>query len=353
MKYKLNVIASVCMMGTLMGCAQLKLGKPEAGSSSPPLRTQVNSMPVDVAAAGAMTAEMPSDQAFYLLGLAAQGSGQVSLAAERYRQVLERTPHHVGALNALAVIYAQSDRTDDALKVFALALREAPSAHIYNNTGYTLLRAGRLEEAELALKEALNLEPSSVRMLQNLALLEKAKAERLPQATLADAPMSSVDGDVVAPRLVAVAPSVYELQTVPATTESKLPPALAASGEVTPAVAAKAPNAELRGVRLEVANGAGISHLARRTADRLATEGALALRLTNALPYTQQETEIQYANGQEIAARALQSRLPVTARLVPSDRLNPRVQVRLVLGHDTIGKVVAAWLDTGLIEKTV
>lgn len=104
---------------------------------------------------------------------------------------------------------------------------------------------------------------------------------------------------------------------------------------------------ELRGVRLEVSNGVGISNLARRTADRLATEGVLTVRLTNAKPYRQAKTEIQFVTGQGLAAQALQSRLPVAACAVAASRLNAGVQVRLVLGHDVTGRALAEWLDAG------
>lgn len=110
-------------------------------------------------------------------------------------------------------------------------------------------------------------------------------------------------------------------------------------------LAAMAARAELRGVRLEVSNGVGIRKLARRTADRLATEGVLTVRLTNVRPYRQAKTEIQFVTGQGLAAQALQSRLPVAARAVPASQLSAGVQLRLVLGHDAAGKSVAAWLD--------
>ena len=103
----------------------------------------------------------------------------------------------------------------------------------------------------------------------------------------------------------------------------------------------------LRDVRLEVSSGVGIANLARRTADRLAVMGVVTARLTNARPYRQQKTEIQFAMGQGLAAQALQSRLPMAAPVVPASRLDSGTQLRLVLGHDLAGKAIAAWLDGG------
>jgi hypothetical protein len=84
--------------------------------------------------------------------------------------------------------------------------------------------------------------------------------------------------------------------------------------------------------------------LARRTAHQLAGLGVATARLTNAKPYRQARTEIQFVAGQGSAAEALQSRLPVAAHTVPASRLDAGVQLRLVLGHDAAGKAIAAWI---------
>jgi hypothetical protein len=339
MKFELNAIASVSLLGTLLGCAPLMPGTPLAGSALAPSRGQASTVPVKVAQANAVTPATPSSDALYTLGLTAHGAGQIALASQRYAQALKLAPDHVGALNGLAVIYAQSDRTDEALKLFARASELAPaSAHIRNNAGYALLRDGRLEEAEIALNKARELDPSNAQTQQNLALLASAKAKH-PSAGLA---VQSEAGDKDGPRLVVVAPNVFELQAPTSTAAEAAGPV---QGTTRPSGKDLAPGAELRGVRLEVSNGVGINKLARRTADRLATEGVLTARLTNALPYRQVKTEIQFVTGQALAAQALQSRMPVATQAVAASRLNAGVQLRLVLGHDMAGRAIAAWLD--------
>ena len=348
MTHKLKTVASVSILGTLLGCTSIMPGGHVAGSAAVPFRVPANVLPVKVGATSAVTPAMPSHVALYTMGRAAHGTGELKLAAHRYEQVLEIVPDHVGALNALAVIYAQSDRTDQALELFARARQLAPSAaHLRNNTGYVLLLVGRLDEAELTLKRARELDPFNVQTLQNLELLKTAQAERQPVNPVV------LEG----PRLVVVAPNVYELQTpsrsavgaiqvVAGLTGSNLPQEQALSREVK---ASHAPTAVsgLRGVRLEVSNGAGISYLARRTADRLAVMGVATARLTNARPYLQRKTEIQFVKGQELAAQALQSRLPMAALAIRVSQLDSSVQLRLVLGHDVAGKTIATWLDGG------
>ena len=336
MKFKLNAIASVSLMGTLLGCAPLMPGTPLAGSALAPSRGQASTVPVKVAQASAVTPATPSSDALYTMGLTAHGAGQIALASQRYAQALKIAPDHVGALNGLAVIYAQSDRTDEALKLFARASELAPaSAHIRNNAGYALLRDGRLDEAEIALNKARELDPSNAQTQQNLALLASARA--------ADEPAVQAGvGERAGPRLVVVAPNVFELQVPTSTAAEAAGPVQGTTG---PSGKDLSPGTELHGVRLEVSNGVGINKLARRTADRLATEGVLTARLTNALPYRQVRTEIQYVTGLALAAQALQSRMPVATHAVAASRLNAGVQVRLVLGHDMAGRAIAAWLD--------
>ncbi|MBE0474937.1 LytR C-terminal domain-containing protein [Rhodoferax sp.] len=351
MKFKLNAIASACLLGTLLGCAPLTPLAPLADASAVPTRSQTGTVPVKVAPANAVTPETPSAQALYSLGLIAHGAGQLALAGQHYAQALKMVPDHLGALNGLAVIYAQTDRTFDALKLFAYAIELAPaSAHIRNNAGYALLREGRLDEAESALNKARELDPNNAQTQQNLALLASARAKH--KATeLAGQPAA---GDKDGPRLVVVAPNVFELQAptnapaeaggpareTSAPVGKDLSPGSAIS--VMPAMSAAS---DLRGVRLEVSNGVGITRLARRTADRLATEGVKTARLTNAKPYRQAKTEIQYPPDQAQAARALQSRLPVATQIVLAKQLNARVNMRLVLGHDMAGKAITAWLE--------
>ncbi|MEZ5645228.1 MAG: tetratricopeptide repeat protein [Burkholderiaceae bacterium] len=102
---------------------------------------------------------------------------------------------------------------------------------------------------------------------------------------------------------------------------------------------------DIRGVKLEIANGVGVERLARRTADRLAREGVVTARLTNAKPYRQERTQIEYAPGQHDAVQALAARLPVPVALVPVAELERDMSLRLVLGQDAVGRTLASWLD--------
>ncbi len=161
----------------------------------------------------------------------------------------------------------------------------------------------------------------------------------MPQQAQADEYAEHAAG----PHVVQVAPQVYALQPAASSSIEAPPPPVAAAIQQ---VAATIPAVQsLRGVRLEVSNGVGITRLARRTADRLASTGLVAARLTNAKPYRQATTEIQFGAGQEQMAQALKAHLPVAAKVVAIGHLQPGIQMRLVLGHDLTAKAVTAWLD--------
>lgn len=268
------------------------------------------------------------------LGRAAHDKGELALAEARYAQALAKQPAHAGALNAIAVIYAQSGRFEQAVAAFERALALDPqAAHVHNNLGYALLLAGRLAEAESELERALALNPASALTQKNMALLAQAKERTAAAARSA--------GETAGPALVAVAPNVYELRDAAAPLAA--PQALTAAAAATPPVR---PQAALRGMRLEVSNGVGIRHLARRTGERLAPTGLVTARLTNQPGYRQQKTEIQYSEGHRDTAGALAGHLPLTPQLVAVKRLERNVQVRLVLGHDLAGKAIAAWAES-------
>lgn len=322
-------------------------------------------------------------QSSYALARQAHEMGQLNTAARHYRRVLALEAGHVGALNGLGVILAQDGRTAEAIELLVKARDLDPKAgHVQNNLGYTLLRERRLDEAEVALRLARELQPLSQQTLRNLALLDKARSE---QAQVASAPFQSAEAPEEArvadagPQIVTVAPQVYELRLSGALSMAQAggPAAPAAPpsegreiAEITP-MPAPEPGHRLvfsremasftRSVtgpadgasRLEVSNGAGVSRLARRTADRLEREGVVSARLTNASHFRYPQTRIEYLPGQDAAVQAVVDRLPVPVKLVPVARLDRNMSLKLVLGQDATGKSIAAWLDAGEAPRVV
>lgn len=347
--------------GTLMGCTQLSM----LLSPGDPAVAQSTKGTTAVARANKPSSNIATPasavDAWFLQGKTAHGAGELVRAEEQYGKVLEKDPAHVGALNAMGVLYAQTHRLDQAVALFHRALSAEPQAsHVYNNLGYALLLAGRLDEADSALQRALDLSPARPSTLKNRELLAQAKLARavaLQPVTEANA-QPSPSGQ----KIVEVAPNVYELRDKPvavaavpsravptaAVAAASTPPAereVARAGGARSSVPQPADAAALRGVKIEVSNGVGIRYMARRTAERLAPMGLVTTRLTNQTGFRQTQTEIQFGAGQQNAAVALSAKLPVAVQAVPARVLGQNVQMRLVLGHDLAGKAIAAWLQ--------
>jgi len=391
-------IFSFLSASTLLGCAQPSLAPAPAqlSAAGPQLTALPRVQPIE-----RISSPVSQVEELFIRGRSAQAAGQWALAEERYLQVLGRQPLHLGALNAIAVVYAQTERNDKAIEYFRRALELDPKAsHVHNNLGYALLLAGRLDESEAELKLARELSPSNWQTGQNLELLARTQ-ERV----------------VTGPQLVEVGRNVYELRDrpgaavpqaqasaqakAPVKAQAKVPEPVQAilpqkaeartPTKVQEPVQAKAPvkvqpkvqalaqesmpqktqvkvqtkvqdpvqarsvvqvketvsSPSLQGVRIEVSNGVGIRYLARRTADRLAPTGVVTARLTNQLPYQQSKTEIQFGNGQKSAALALSGSFPVAVKTVASNALVRNIQLRLVLGHDLVGRAIVAWLESG------
>jgi hypothetical protein len=101
------------------------------------------------------------------------------------------------------------------------------------------------------------------------------------------------------------------------------------------------PNASLRvsnikNSRIEVANGNGITGMAKRISNVLNQQGISVSRLSNERPYKQLETKIQYRAGYETAASNLKNALKGHATAVLTPSLSANLDIRLLLGKDVI-----------------
>lgn len=345
MSYYLKLL-TVLSTGTLLGCSSLS----QAPTKREPLADARSSVLNRVKSAEYRASPSVEIENLWLQGRLAQGQGQLAQAENHYAQILKKQPTHPSALNALAVIYAQTNRLDQAIRMLEQALALQPQAsHLFNNLGYALLLAGHLDEAQAALNQAQALNPSSTLTQQNMVLLAQARQHG---ATLLIEPAASAAEPVKeGASLVAVAPNVYELR-IPASTPLPTMSARAAASATGTVADGKNESAALgsrdalRDVRLEVSNGVGVRHMARRTAERLATLGVVTTRLTNQPGYQQIKTELQFNAAGKNAAQALVQKLPQAPRMVAGQRLYGDVQLRLVLGHDQVGKAMISWLET-------
>ncbi len=314
MKNHFSLFATLCA-SALMGCSPIAL---VSATSSP----QVD----------APSGSKSEVEALFTQARAAQEAGQMQQAEVQYGHVLKKQPAHVGAINSMAVIYAQTARVEQAIALFHRALDIDPkAAYVHNNLGYTLLCLGDFEQAYAQLALAFALNPASPQTRKNI--------QRLAQDFGRVTGMESSNADTAAQApdrsksvLTAIAPNVFVLQSWPA-------------ASMEPMSVARLEGA-LDGVRIEVTNGAGIRYLAKLTATRLSALGAIPARLTNQTHFRQARTEIQFSPGQEDKAVTLSASLPLAVSYAASNGLRRDIQVRLILGHDMVGRVITSWLES-------
>ncbi len=161
--------------------------------------------------------------------------------------------------------------------------------------------------------------------------------------------------------LVQIVPYVYELRlkqpnaTVFAAAKPEKPVAATATATASVTVAPTAVSSVLEmpsptvlpsitlalSSRIEVANGNGVTGMAKRISGVLGRQGINVSRLSNELPYKQLETKIHYRAGFEKTAAGLKNALNGHAVVVLTPSLSLKADVRLVLGRDAIAHMAS------------
>jgi Flp pilus assembly protein TadD len=294
-------------------------------------------------------------------------------------------PDHVTSLGAALL---QLGQREAAVAAFARAAELQPgNARALNNHAYALALTGQPEQAAPLLRQALSIDPTHARAQANLAWVDQqiATAGRSgprelaatppagPTAATANAPSagSATTADpVAAVTRVAVSPSFEDIvNREPPAAGSSVSSRSPSSEEPSPAVAAQQQTPDVTGRavatsesaaaapvvvpaptvdaaatsvparsiapgRLAIANGVGITGAAAGLDRHLASQGLVAARLQNVVPYRTAETTIEYRPGFGAAARQVARSMPASTTLVETPTLDARFDVRVVLGHD-------------------
>ena len=271
-------------------------------------------------------------EALYRIGRQHQARFDYLRASAAFREALRQEPALVEARNALGVMLSTQGRYNEAIVEFHAAIELAPDrAYLHNNLGYAELLRGAPAAAQAALEIADRLEPGQARTQRNLQAARLGAQREAPRTR---APVVAPLPPAAPPRLlptaptrlnpgvVEVAPQVFELQLAAAT--------------VTVA-RAQAPASDPAGKAfgLEVANGNGITGMAKRVSAALRRVGIRTARLTNQRPFNQALTQIQYRGNYAAEAARLGKELKSSA-LVLNDQLPAGVHVKLVLGRDSL-----------------
>ena len=105
-------------------------------------------------------------------------SGELSRAAELYRNTLEDNPDDADAWHLLGVISHQQQNNDLALKLINLAIEIRPNIpDFHNNLGKVHWALGDADAADFQYRQALKLNPVHVKALNNLTGLLRARGQ--------------------------------------------------------------------------------------------------------------------------------------------------------------------------------
>ncbi|HEY9277240.1 MAG TPA: LytR C-terminal domain-containing protein [Methylotenera sp.] len=370
MNAKHKILPAVCCIALMSSCAS---------------NQSTSAAPWTIKTTAVTKSSNDKPEAMYQLGRYYQGQNRFTEAVNAYLKALNADANFVEARNGLGVVYSRQGKYREAIEAFQAAIQQAPkAAHLYSNMGYAYYLQGEYAESVKALQQATALDPKNQRALNNLgqayakagnttrsalAFAEAISVEK-PDNTKAVAPTQSAPANVtniaevpvadtsvtttlaqdtqilaipkdrgvirtansaslVLPveesraKLVAVAPHVSELQLRPQSAE-------------TVQVASVEGSQDLQKVRLEVANGNGVSGAAGKVSKFLRGQGYAAARLTNQKPYKTKTTQIYYRSGYEAQAQLLQSKLLDAPKLVERNDMRANVSVRVVLGKDMV-----------------
>lgn len=333
---------------------------------------------------------------FYQLGKYHLERGNLDFARSAYEASIVLDGQQLEARNALAALDATQGKLDSAEALLIQIVADFPEvAHPHNNLGYVYYLQSNFEAAQRTLQRAIALDAGNERARNNLnavnialARLGNRDAVVVAQAATPEqqiAQTSESVASVVAAELatatpiearaqslaiistplqrlaeriepqarmemVQIVPNVFELRLKPITASNNTvlaglkdttPEPLSAVAEVLatllPSVSSVPTSAAAaKTSRIEVANGNGVTGMAKRISSVLSRQGISVSRLSNDLPYKQLETKIQYRAGFEKTAANLKNALKGHAVTVFTPTLSANSDVRLVLGKDAI-----------------
>ena len=270
-------------------------------------------------------------QAYLAAGRYFEGSRDWPRAAQSYRKATERDASSEAAWDGLGRTLVSAGRLDEAEAALRQAVALAPKrARAHNNLAYVLLLKDQPAPALAALDEALALDPSHA-----LARANRDEAMTRLAATRPETTTATATAIVMSP------PPALDTAPIPALDTAPIPATRLPTTELATIAAAASlgqalspPDGCAPPKRLEVSNGMGATGMAARVEGWLSQRGLPRARLTNQPAYDVVRTRVDYAAGQAAAARCVALALPAGVTTALSERAGLRGDVRLVLGRD-------------------
>jgi Tfp pilus assembly protein PilF len=115
----------------------------------------------------------PTDAALiYNIGQCSERLGELELAENSYREVLQKVPGHAPSRHALVAVLVKRERAGEARRLVDDWLAQNPnSAAARSADGWLLLQTGDTLRARTRFQEALTLDPRDVKALTELGLI--------------------------------------------------------------------------------------------------------------------------------------------------------------------------------------
>ncbi|MBB3281984.1 LytR C-terminal domain-containing protein [Mitsuaria sp. BK037] len=286
-------------------------------------------------------------QAYLAAGRYFEGSRDWPRAAQSYRKATERDASSEAAWDGLGRTLASAGRLDEAEAALRQAVALAPKrARAHNNLAYVLLLKDQPAPALAALDEALALDPTHAMARANRdEAMTRLAATRPETATTASASASATTATAptttTTTTAIVMPPPALDTAPIPALDTAPIPATRLPTTELATIAAAASlgqalspPDGCAPPKRLEVSNGMGATGMAARVEGWLSQRGLPRARLTNQPAYDVVRTRVDYAAGQAAAARCVALALPAGVTTALSERAGLRGDVRLVLGRD-------------------
>ncbi|RKU07273.1 hypothetical protein C6502_18560 [Candidatus Poribacteria bacterium] len=116
---------------------------------------------------------------YYQLGSIYHKQGEVEKAIESFETALQLRPNFAPACNALAWLYAESEKNiDKAITLARRAVKLKPTASHWDTLAYVLYKAQRYKEAAEAIATALDLQPNDPDYIARQKLIQRVIAEQ-------------------------------------------------------------------------------------------------------------------------------------------------------------------------------
>lgn len=131
-------------------------------------------------------------------GLAEHQAGNLAVAARHYCATLDQAPDNANALHLLGLVLSEQGEAGRALSFLARAVQLNPNATFVANLGLALRRAGDLEGAIGAYREALRMQPHHAPTLGRLgrALIDAGQVEEAESVLLRAAAQQPADAEL-------------------------------------------------------------------------------------------------------------------------------------------------------------